>query len=419
MATGGHPAQNLLLLTVDAWRADFVDDFAGVPLAPTLQGLLPRALRFDRAYANGPWTSPGLLSLFTGQSPFQHGVHFEWSAPPPGTPSLCRRLGAAGYHTPNICYLNRVGNYQNLGYSAEGAPDYPKDPGDDRLLRAIAETPEPWFLWYHYKFIHLPYWPAPRYRQLFSVDEEGLPAHLRDSVCSKFVVPKSDFPLQRDDREPVRRLYAGGVRQMDDFLARVLTALAGRGLDERTTLCLTADHGDELLEHGHVGHASTSHHATLYEEVLHIPLFIADPRLSSGRRLAARVQQADLFSTLLSLCGVKAPGALGTAVDLSPLVLAGREPAELASPRPFLFLSSRMGYQTPRTHEAQRIWAVSDGQRKFIREEFDAPRRQLFDLLADPHEARPSADETALDEAESWARACIARDASAATELRP
>lgn len=412
-----RPAQNLLLLTVDAWRADFVDDYDGVPLTPTLREL-PHAVRFDNAYANGPWTSPGLISLFSGQSPFRHGIHYEWSTPPPDGPGLASQLAAAGYHTPNICYLNRVGNYQNLGYVAAESPDYPKDADDDRLLRAIAETPEPWFLWYHYKFIHLPYWPAPRYRRMFSVDDDALPQRLRDSVCSRFVVPKKDFPQQREDREVVRRLYAGGVRQMDDFLNRVLDGMHRRGRRDRTTLCLTADHGEELLDHGHVGHASTSHHATLYEEVLRIPLVIADPRRSESRRVSSRVQQLDLFSTLLALCGVRAPvPSSRSAVDLSPLVLEGREPTELAADRPFLFLSSRMGYQTPRACDGQQVWAVSDGKRKFIGEEFESPRRLLFDLIADPHEETPISDRSALDAAESWARACITNDEPTATEI--
>ena len=72
---------------------------------------------------------------------------------------------------------------------------------------------------------------------------------------------------------------------MNDFLARVFEELAERGLAEHTTLVLTADHGEELLDHGHVGHASTSHHAILNEEVLRVPLLIADPRVQGPRTI--------------------------------------------------------------------------------------------------------------------------------------
>src|SRR5579871_396951 len=133
------PSPNLLLLTVDAWRADFVDSYDGVPLTPTLHTLLSRGVRFTNAYATAPWTSPALVSLFTGESPARHGVHYEWSTPRPGGNALAAQLKDAGYLVPNICYLNRVGNYQNLGYSAADAPNYPTGPDDDLLLRTLRE----------------------------------------------------------------------------------------------------------------------------------------------------------------------------------------------------------------------------------------------------------------------------------------
>ena len=88
---------NLVLITIDAWRADFVDEFdsaqqsgapslGGVPLTPTLAPHAQAALRCDNTYANGPWTSPPLISVFTGQGSGRHGVHYEWDAPRPGGP---------------------------------------------------------------------------------------------------------------------------------------------------------------------------------------------------------------------------------------------------------------------------------------------------------------------------------------------
>jgi arylsulfatase A-like enzyme len=414
---------NLLLLTIDAWRADFVDSYDGVPLTPTLHAELDRAVRFDNAYASGPWTSPALVSIFSGEDPAGHDVHYEWSTPRPGGPGLVSLLKAAGYAAPNLCYLNRVGNYQNLGYAAADAPGYPQGQDDDllpRTLRALRKgeggsAKEPWFLWYHYKYVHLPYWPAAAYRRMFGVDDDALPARLRESVCSRFVVPRHEFPQSPDDREAVRRLYAGGVRQMDDFLARVWSELLhgrqGERLIDRTAVVLTADHGDELLEHGHVGHASTAHHATLHEEVLRVPLFLFHPRLCAARRVSERVQGPDLFPTILSLCGVRAPavsgrGPCGGAVDLSPLVFSGEMPAGLLGRREFLFQSSRMGYQTPRSRDGQMVTGISDGVRKYVYEAFDAPRRLLYDLCRDPLELHPQTDGDAV--AAAHAELCAA-----------
>lgn len=408
---------NILLLTIDAWRADFVDSFQGVPLTPTLQSLAGHTLRFDQAYTSGPWTSPGIVSLLTGEDALSHGVWYEWSAPRPDRLTLPGRLAEAGFAVPNLCYLNRVGNYQNLGYDAATAPGYPTGPDDDLLpqaLRQLAASPtRPWFAWYHYKYVHLPYWPDPPYRRLLSVDEDQLSARLRESVCKLFVVPRSEHPLLPEDRDAVRRLYAANVRQMDDFLARVIATLDATGQRDHTTIVLTADHGDELLEHGHVGHASTAHFATLYQELLRIPLLIIDPRILGLRRSSARVQLQDLMPTLLSLAGASPPTPLAAAVDLSPLVRAamGQQTAQtdalmstLGQGRTLRFHSSRMGYQTPRRFEGQAVWGFSEGKNKYIYQKYDDERRMLFDLDADPAEQSPRTHGPAVDAAHARLR---------------
>lgn len=408
MTSPSGTPRNLLLLTIDAWRADFVDRRFGIDLTPTLQALAPHSLRFDRAYTTGPWTTPGIVSLFTGESALAHGVWHEWSTPHPGRLALPARLAQAGYRVPNLCYLNRVGNYQNLGYDAATSPGYPKSPDDDllfRTLRELAAAPDsaPWFAWHHYKYVHLPYWPAPQYRRQLGIDDDALPARVRDSVGKLFVVPRGEHVLAPADREVVQRLYAASVRQMDDYLARVIATLRETGQLEHTTIVVTADHGDELLEHGHVGHASTAHYATLYEEVLRIPLVIIDSRidLRSGypQRSAARVWLADLLPTLLSIAGVPTDGCPPTARDLSPLFracLGDGDPAAIdraltqdTAERPLVLHSSRRGYQTPRSEGGQFVCGFSQGHRKYIWENYEVPRRMLFDLATDPDEQQP------------------------------
>jgi arylsulfatase A-like enzyme len=375
---------NIVLLTIDAWRHDFVDG-----LVPCLDAVADRTVRFDRMYANGPWTTPPLVSAFTGESVARHRVWFEWSVPRPNSPGLVKTLRAAGFRAPNLCYLNRLGMYANLGYDAADAPDPPHEAEDDTLVRAIRETPPPFFLWFHYKFVHLPYWQPERYRRAAGVDDDAIPPRLRDSVCTGFVVPRGEHTLLPEDRDTVRRLYASGVLRMNDWLAGVLDAIRSR---PDTSLVLTSDHGEELLDHGHVGHASTAHHAHLYEEVLRIPLVVVDAR-ARPRRIGRRAQSLDLFPTILGLAGVEAPPSYGW--DLSPVVLGGPPPAD---DRLFYFHAARMGCPTPRALEGHFVEAVSDGRTKIVRERYDAERVALYDLTNDPEERRPVDDARRLAE---------------------
>lgn len=383
--------RNLILLTVDAWRADFADRFEGIALLPILDAVAHRSVRFENYYANAPWTTPALISILTGQSPAKHGVIYQWSTPAPDSPGLAKSLGARGYALPNVCYLNSVNGYQNLGFGPCTIPAVAHSASDETLIKALREQrnrSEPFFLWYHYKFLHLPYWAGDAYRQRLGIDSAAIPQELRESVCAEWVVPREKYRFPAEYRNLLRRLYAAEVMEFNDFLRPIIEELLKGDLLERTTFVLTADHGDEHLEHGHVGHASTSEHATLHEEVLRTPLIVVDSRIGGPRSIATRIQGMDLYSTMLSLVDESVwPGA--GAFDFSSAIL---DPGgSLPFPdRTFYFHSARMGFRTPREREGQFVEAISNQEMKLIAEHFEAPRFVLYDLAIDPAELRPS-----------------------------
>jgi arylsulfatase A-like enzyme len=383
--------RNLILLTIDAWRADFVDAFEGIALLRSLNEVARWSVRFRNFYANAPWTTPALISVLTGESPAKHGVFYQWSVPRENSSGIAKRLGAMGYSLPSICYLNSINGYQNLGFDPCPIPDVAKSPSEtDTLLmtlRQYRQRPEPFFLWYHYKFLHFPYWPGEAYRRRLGIDDSHIPQRVRETICSEWNVPRSQVFFPIADRDIVRRLYAAELLEFNDFLTPILDELLKDNLIERTTLVLTADHADEHFEHGHVGHASTAEHATLYDEVLRTPLIIIDSRIAGPRFIDTRIQGMDLHSTMLSLVG--APSIAGPgAFDFSLAIL--NTSGTLPDPaRQFYFHSARMGFRTPREREGQIIEGVSNGKIKFIAEHYDTLRYMLFNLSNDPFEHTP------------------------------
>ncbi len=347
-------ARDLILITVDAWRADFVDGYVSA-----LDAWAERTVQFTNCWATAPWTTPALVSVFSGVAADVHEVHHEWSAPPEGGPALATNLAAAGFAVPNLCYLNVLDNYANLGFEAAETPPWPpKSPESETLTSALRTTPSPFFAWYHYKWVHLPYVAAERYRRAAGVpDLDALPAGLREAVCGdEIIAPRDRFPLDPTWRDDLRRLYAACVLEMNDWLATVLAAAP-----PDTTIVLTADHGEELLDDGHVGHASTAHHAKLHPSILRIPLIVIDPRVAGGPYVVDdRVQGIDLFPTLHALAGVVPPPSAG--VDLSHAILDG-VPVSAPADRVFRFKSARRGCPTPREEADQFVTGAWDGTR--------------------------------------------------------
>jgi len=383
--------RNLILLTIDAWRADFVDDFQGMALLPSLGPVAPWSLRCRNFYANAPWTTPALVSLLTGESPAKHGVFYQWSAPRQDSPAIAKSLAAQGYTVPSICYLNSINGYQNLGFAPCPIPETGESPGKAgtllTALRQHRQQREPFFLWYHHTSLHFPYWPGEAYRRRLAIDDDAIPPHVRETICAEWNVPRSRFQFPLADRDIVRRLYAAEVLEFDDFLKPILDELLKDNLIDRTTFVLTADHADEHFEHGHVGHASTAEHATLYDEVLRTPLIVVDSRIAGPRSIDTRIQGMDLYSTLLGLAGA-GPGAGTGAFDFSPAILDPHAPQPNAD-RLFYFHSARMGFRTPRENEGQIVEAISDGKTKVIAERYDTERLMRFDLASDPFERAP------------------------------
>src|SRR6185436_20860094 len=95
---------------------------------------------------------------------------------------------------------------------------------------------------------------------------------------------------------------------------RILDTLATHGLTERTLIVVTADHGEELSDHGAYGHG----HA-LYQEQLHVPLIVRFPHARFRGQVARQVRAFDVMPTILDTLGIAPPAGLD-AVSLAPLL---------------------------------------------------------------------------------------------------
>ena len=79
-ATGTGPVddqgpQNILLITVDTTRADYLSCYGSALLTtPNIDALARRGVRFDAATAVIPLTGPGHASMLTGLYPRDHGA---------------------------------------------------------------------------------------------------------------------------------------------------------------------------------------------------------------------------------------------------------------------------------------------------------------------------------------------------------
>ena len=382
-------AWNVLLITVDALRPASMSLYGyDRDTTPYLRRFAEESLVFDNAFATSSWTSPGIVSMLTGYYPPVHGQNGRFSFYDKEMTAALRILAEEGY---DIAGHTTTGpNYANLGMTRSVW----RDGAVERYLDQRLGIDKPFFLWAHLKEVHLPYNPTDR-----NAERWGGMAHTSnavrairnykmafrpDNVDVWFKHP-GKLEFSEADKTVVRALYDGSIADVDERLGQIMERLRYTGLLDRTIVIISADHGEELFEHGWVGHASTSYDGKLYDELIRIPLIIRLPNASTTGRFDTLVEGVDVMPTIFAILGLD-PARLSPAMQGHSLldIAAGRR----AKLRDYLFSETTIkGWTTPRAEMPARVIAVRSETRKLMLfPDGEGYRKEGYDLVADPDE---------------------------------
>ncbi|HEY1890839.1 MAG TPA: sulfatase [Steroidobacteraceae bacterium] len=347
--TPGAARPNIVLLTIDALSAPHMSLYGySRPTTPQLSGFAQGAVTFDRAYANGNFTTPGVATILTGTLPWTNRALQlpVWPLTYTRRTSLPAVLKHAGYRTGYVS-TNAIAGAAKQGFGqyfqfastdrighvtlcADGLSRYlkyvcaaselsPLQEMDDLAARLhgpprnlehdprLAIDPalqwlqsvdrsKPFFLWVHLFPPHSPYAVPPPWLGRFDASE-------RDRTVAS-TEPYWGWIQSRLTDSQVRVLqarYDEAVAYADaytgPFLRHVLEVLG-----PNTVIVVTADHG-ESFAHGYGAHTGPG----LYNEIVRVPLIIRLPGETGGRRCNEPAQQADIAPTLAALAGIAAP----------------------------------------------------------------------------------------------------------------
>jgi len=355
--------RNILFITTDQQRRDSLSCY-GLEFmqTPALHRLAEEGCVFDQCCSAAPVCEPVRASFLLGQYPHVHGVvdNFRWIRP--GSPTIPRLFGAAGWNTAAIGkmhfypwdntegfadrviaedkrHIHRRDHWtlflEEHGYSRDHpamVPGYRDDLGaivsplpeemhidsfiGDQAVRWIQERAEdPFFAWVSFNSPHDPYDPPASLAHLYedapipepvgSAEElSGKPPYQR--AITRFY---TDHPLYLTDytrmsTRQIRRMrerYLATVTLVDRQVGRILQALESRGLLDSTLVVFSSDHGDHLGDHG------LPFKLTFYESSLMVPLIARGPGVARGTRSSAFVSWLDLHATFLAAAGIERP----------------------------------------------------------------------------------------------------------------
>ena len=316
---------NVLVLLVDTLRADGLGTYGASPSpSPNLDRLAAGGLVFEQAIAQAPWTLPSVATLFTGLHPRSHGAIGEtgdvatnaaWGFLADGVDTIADVAVRAGITTFAVSTNPIVSRGTNLAQGFEEFVQLPWNQQERNWAPAAAVNRvfadwlgrnHDWrFLAYlHYMEPHDPYTPPPQFRP---APPPGMRADLAAGWVldvSKRIARRGDFTLPPEQVAYLRALYDGEIRAWDAELPGLLAVLDRAGVRDSTVIIVTADHGEEFMEHGQLRHRKH-----LYDESIHVPLLIAGPGVPQGRR-SEQAQGIDLHPTLAALLGLDAADGL-------------------------------------------------------------------------------------------------------------
>jgi len=352
IATKGSDRQrpHLVFLLADQWRAR-ATGYAGDAniRTPNLDQLARESLNLRNVVSVCPVCTPYRAALMTGRYPTSTGMFLNDAYLPDGECCLAEVLKESGYATAYIgkwhldghgrsSYippLRRQGwdywkaaecdhDYNHSHYYSgetsekcfwEGYDAFAQTKDAVAYLRQRAASDQPFVLLVSYGVPHFPHETAPQgYQDLY------LPATIQLSPN----VPEAMADIARREAQG----YYAHATALDKCIGEVVETLAETGLDEKTILVFTSDHGEMLGSHG----CPPRMKQVPWDESAHVPFLLRYPAAHGrqGRWIDTPMTTPDILPTLLGLAGVPVPARV-EGEDLSALLCGRRELSDRAA----------------------------------------------------------------------------------------
>jgi len=288
---------NIVLITVDTLRADHLSCYGYKDnQTPQIDLLATEGVLFENTIAQAPVTLVSHASILTGLYQFHHGCRNNGHYLDKNVQTIAEILKRYSYKTGGFVSSAVLNSKTQIGQGFDTFDDnfisyvtpikpeindffsisssFERIAGQTNIrvfqwLDQVSKSKKPFFLWVHYWDPHAPYSPPIPYTK-YSNDQ-----------------------IQQYDAE---------ISYVDDSIGNLLEKISSIGNIENTILILTADHGENLGEHGYFA----EHGLNLYEPVLRIPLILKYPsKLPNRTRIKSIARSIDIVPTLLELIGIK------------------------------------------------------------------------------------------------------------------
>jgi phosphoglycerol transferase MdoB-like AlkP superfamily enzyme len=305
--TSDTEKRNVVVVFLESTRARSTTPYnEDLDTTPFLAELSEESLMAERAYAVVPHTSKALVATTCGVEP---PLDTDKTESEPGIlpaqclPDLLKDHGYQSkfFQSATKTFERRPQLVKNFGYDTFTATEGMNKEGFDKANYFGYED-------------DIMLEPSRAWLEENGYDGPFLTTYLTVTPHHDYVVPDRYGKKLYSENDVLNR-YLNTVRYQDFFLKNLFAQYKELGLYEDTIFVILGDHGEGFGEHG-----LKQHDNTIYDEGLHIPLLIHDPRRPESRRIEAPVNELDVLPTLADLLGYRIGGGLypGTSILSAP-----------------------------------------------------------------------------------------------------
>lgn len=368
---------NVLVICVDSLRADHLGCYGYKrDTSPCIDTVAKSGIWFTSAISQAPWTKPSVASLFTSMYMSVHNVWYGYKDTKDYAIScklsndivtFAEILKIHGYET--AAFGQKLHLHKEFGFKQGFGLLNMKLGKSANITKSVISwlhkrQPNKFFVYVHYDDAHFPYNPTDKFK-MFDVYKSNL-----NVTGENFKSIRSgEIKLSREDINHIIASYDGEIRCVDEKIGLLLKELDNMGYGSNTMVIILADHGDEFIEHGGVGHGHT-----LYEELIRVPLVMKGPSIPRNVQIDGLAQSIDIAPTILDILDLL-PDREMEGRSLVPLIFKAEEVHEYV-------------YSERKTFNTEGFLRTIRSKKWKLIRDFDTKQSVLFDLENDPGEAK-------------------------------
>lgn len=307
--TGSVP-RNLLIVSLDTMRRDYVGYFTGKSTTPFLDELMGESVVLADHRSCSSWTGPSQICATTGRTPFRMGFWPDsGDSKVPNTPSTLDTIAAAlqadGFATSLVSSNPWYFGYGGVSTGFDAVVLNSGLPAPSVASKAIIQAnkvyagTDPWYFHVHFFDPHEPYIPPSSYL----AELRALPPIGYDVTLSSEVIAVASAWSRRPvtwqvlASKHLDAVYRAEVAYWDDEFEKFWDKLDAGGLLDDTLVVFWTDHGQQHMEHGWVHHG-----VALYAEENRSTGFFWAKNLAP-QDWTGPTTHVDLATTILDLYG--------------------------------------------------------------------------------------------------------------------